>query len=122
MLNQTHAAHRVRRPQWTCVADGTDWPCPPAREAMARAFGADSAALSMLMAYLMGLAAAELDQADPARLYRRFLGWLLDADHRCPACGRRGHIPMPGAPPRLCPCDHLQDAAAGRLRQGARES
>jgi hypothetical protein len=87
---------------------------------MARALGADSAALSTLMAYLMGLAAAELDQADPTRLYRRFLGWLLDTDRRCPACGRRGHTPPPGAPPRLCPCDHLHDAAAERPGHDAR--
>jgi rRNA maturation protein Nop10 len=79
---------------------------------MTRAFGADSVGLSTLMAYLMGLAASDLNQPDPTRLYRRFVGWTLDDRDRCPACGRRGHAPVPGVPPRLCPCDKLYEAGS----------
>jgi hypothetical protein len=109
MPDKTKALHRVLRPPWTCAAGCGDWPCGASQVALARSFGTDSVALSTLMAYLMGLAAADLNQAGPARLYQRFVGWTLDDDHRCPVCGRRGHAPLPGAPPRLFPCDSLHE-------------
>ncbi|GAA2591973.1 hypothetical protein GCM10010399_23120 [Dactylosporangium fulvum] len=101
------AAHRVIRPSWTCTADGLPWPCTEAQRILRNS---DLAMLRQTMAKLMAIAQGELDDTDPAALYRRFLAWTLESDQRCALCGSRRHAAIPGVPPRLIPCDGLRAA------------
>jgi hypothetical protein len=61
------------------------------------------------MAKLMAVAQGELD-IDLTALYWRFLAWTLEPDQRCAICDSRRHAVLPGAPPRLIPCDGLRAA------------
>jgi hypothetical protein len=100
--------HRVQRPSWRCVVDGTAWPCEPARRQLTEAYG-DRSALAALLATLMARAADDLGVADPTDLYGRFLAWTTNADEACRACGRIRHAAVAGLPPRLIPCDKLRE-------------
>jgi hypothetical protein len=100
-------AHRADRPLWTCALDRDEWPCLPARAGLVEAYRLDRPLLSAHLAVLMSQAAGDLGLADPTRLYRRFVAWSLERHRACRVCGRAGHDAVPGAPPRLVPCDTL---------------
>jgi hypothetical protein len=86
--------HRVSRPTWTCISDGADWPCEPARQQLVEAYQ-DRAALATLLGMLMARAADELGVADPTDLYRRFLTWTIDATKLAGSAVVSGTPPWP---------------------------
>ena len=98
--------HQVVRPEWTCAADGQQWPCTTARKLLVDAFP-DRAALAGHLAALQALAADELGIAGPATLYRRVLGLALGDDEACRVRGRSTHTAVPAIPRRLMPCEGL---------------
>ncbi len=101
--------HRVRRPDWTCLVDGHDWPCRAARFVLAECYRADPEALGRLMAVLMAQAADDLDWPGPTALYHRFVAWTLHRDQACRVCGKPSHTVLAGLPARLFPCDLVHD-------------
>lgn len=103
------AVHRVRRPSWTCAADGFPWPCALARRTLS---SINPATLQQTMAKLMAIAQGELTDVKPTTLYRRFIGWTLEPGQRCAICGSRRHTVILDVPPRLIPCDNLRTAIA----------
>lgn len=66
-------AHHPARPQWTCDADGEDWPCRPYRKHLLATQDRIGIAVEMDADYQF--AARELD-TDRGELYRRFYGWI----------------------------------------------
>jgi hypothetical protein len=75
--------HLPDRPSWNCVACERPWPCGPAREHLA-----STMTPTRLAAYAvaqMGAAAADLPGVPPAKLHRRFLGWMRVAEKRSDA-------------------------------------
>jgi hypothetical protein len=96
--------HRIRRPQWTCLADGEAWPCENARQHLRNSFQGIEDVLAAHLATLMSAAADDLKQSNPAKLYRRFVHWALEEKGPCARCGKPGHRAVPGLPPRLFPC------------------
>jgi hypothetical protein len=85
------------------MVDGDDWPCELARKTLVE-YHTDQQALTRQLVHLMSLAADDL-RVGPARLCRRFMTWTLPNGMACRVCGRPGHDVLPGAPPRLFPCD-----------------
>lgn len=61
---------------WDCDC-GEPWPCPPAREALAKVYADDPTALGVYMAVQLEKAAPALFQVTPAELYDRFIAWPL---------------------------------------------
>ena len=108
-------AHRPL-PNWQCRSCGSDWPCEPARAELAAAVTAD---LVGHMGHLALVAAHDLGlDSQPAKLYKRFLGWLA-GDGPCIRCGHAGHQVLRGLPLRLFPCrfdDGLPPMAGGGAR------
>lgn len=113
-------AHRVLRPQWICAVDGGLWPCRDAQQALLREYGAGSAVLTVNLLLLMADAMEDLGTPDTRVMYRRFVGWTLPAKSCCRVCGKRGHDTVVGVPPRLIPCDDLNDAIQRARQIGAR--
>jgi hypothetical protein len=95
--------HNLQRPQWTCHADGGDWPCELDRKLLREAYP-DADDLARYMLGLVVQAALELGVPE-AKLYRRFVAWTLPEGRVCRVCGRAGHDVLAGVPPRLFPCD-----------------
>jgi hypothetical protein len=100
----TDQAHRPRRPEWTCVVDGENWPCATARRLMSEPHPDDPGKLALQMAQIMICAAEDLVPANPASLYKRFVAWTLPKGERCRVCQKRGHRFLLGIPPRMIPC------------------
>lgn len=67
--------HHPQRPAWTCSNCGRDWPCDPAREALAQEYGDQRVKLAVHMAVQLGHAAGELPQPDVRDLHERFIAW-----------------------------------------------
>lgn len=65
--------HEPARPAWTCGACGKDWPCDPAREALAVEHGPYRIALAVYMAGHLSNAVA--DGISGPELYERFVAW-----------------------------------------------
>jgi hypothetical protein len=84
---------------------GVDWPCEPIRPVLLKAHLEDRDEVQWHMTWLIPMAANELGVSDPAKLFRRFLGWTLEKDAACRVCGKAGHDFLPGVPPRLLSCD-----------------
>lgn len=97
--------HHPTRPLWQCCSCRTDWPCQSVTGLVAALSAIDREQFAGRMTRLMSVAADELGPVSPARLYRRFVGWVLEEGHRCRVCEKRGHDVLPGLPPRLFPCD-----------------
>jgi hypothetical protein len=97
--------HRPVRPEWQCVTCNAEWPCDIARKLLGEVYQDEAAELARHMAGRMAHAADELGFADPAKLYKRFVGWTLAKDQACRVCGKPGHDFLPVIPPRLVPCD-----------------
>jgi hypothetical protein len=69
--------HSPARPGWDCAACGEPWPCDPAREHLAVAYGRTH--LAIVMVDQLGAAAVDMPAARPAELYERFIAWTRAA-------------------------------------------
>ena len=70
--------HLPDQPAWTCGSCGKDWPCDPAREALAVEYRDDVVMLSIWMGAQLGLAVMEIrPRPTPQELYHRFIAWAL---------------------------------------------
>lgn len=74
--------HLPHPPDWVCTGCGRDWPCDPAREALASEFGTDAGTLNAgavslgaLMSMHLSIAIGDLDRVPAAELYQRFIAW-----------------------------------------------
>ena len=105
----SHEAHNVNRPQWTCVVDGSRWPCAEARQALTEAYRADPAMLTHHMTALMVWAETELGVVNPATLFKRFVGWTVDTSEPCRVCGKSSHVVITGVPPRFQLCREIHE-------------
>jgi hypothetical protein len=100
--------HRVVRPLWMCAVDGFPWPCLEARQLLRELCVDDPSVMQRHMAQLMAVAEHEIGVLDRMTLYRRFVAWTLDDGQRCVVCGSLRHAVIPGVPPRLVPCNEVQ--------------
>ena len=64
--------HIAHRPSWDCLACGKDWPCDPAREALAVEL--DSVRLAMYMWCHLEEAAPDL-KVSMGDIFIRFIAW-----------------------------------------------
>ncbi|MFG1914465.1 hypothetical protein [Micromonospora sp. NPDC048898] len=70
--------HLPDRPSWTCQAcePGAYWPCAPAQNQIAEAYGSDRVGLAGYAGTLYYVAVAERPADDPGELYERIVGWV----------------------------------------------
>ena len=99
--------HRPSRPQWTCLVDGSAWPCRPAKQLLANGYAERDEMLLAHLARLLAIAASDLRVSDPARLYRRFVGWHPGSRGPCQRCGSPTHAYLANLPPRYTPCTQV---------------
>ncbi|GAA4439288.1 hypothetical protein [Phytohabitans houttuyneae] len=69
--------HLPHPPDWVCTGCSKDWPCDPAREALATEFGAGAGVVTLgaLMSMHLANATVDLTSVPPAELYERFIAW-----------------------------------------------
>ncbi|MEU4244883.1 hypothetical protein [Actinoplanes sp. NPDC026619] len=67
--------HLPERPSWECKSCSMDWPCAPARNALADEYAADQLALAMLMWSYFEDFITDAGPGPQPEAWNRFLGW-----------------------------------------------